>query len=311
MGKKAKKRPIHGPKRKSSKVYGSSPIKQRERRTKAEMEAYHDALYAIVAEQRPASVRAVYYQASVRGVDDKTEMAYRRVQQSLVLMRRSRRMPYGWISDNTRWLSKPTSFDGPADAIADVARFYRKALWRDVDCRVEIWIEKDALTGVIYPVTAEYDVPLMVARGYASLSFLSSAAEDISESTKPTYIYHLGDYDPSGVNAAEKIEQTLRELAPDAEIHFERLAVTPEQIVDWDLPSRPTKLSDSRSKNFSGESVELDAVAPRTLRDLVREAIERHLPQDQLEILKVAEESERDQLTAWAKRLAKRTAAAM
>ena len=69
----------------------------------------------------------------------------------------------------------------------------------------------------------------MVARGYASLSFLHSAAEYINDLDVPAYIYHLGDFDPSGVNAGEKIEQTLRELAPDAEIHFERIAVTPSR----------------------------------------------------------------------------------
>ena len=85
----------------------------------------------------------------------------------------------------------------------------------------------------------------MVARGYASLSFLHSAAEYISDLEVPAYIYHLGDFDPSGVNAGEKIEETLRELAPDAEINFERIAVTPEQIdllepADPADQSRPT-----------------------------------------------------------------------
>jgi hypothetical protein len=65
----------------------------------------------------------------------------------------------------------------------------------------------------------------------------------------PTYIYHFGDFDPSG-DAGEKIEETLRELAPDADIMFERIAVTPEQIAGWDLPSRPTKASDTRAKAY-------------------------------------------------------------
>ena len=107
-----------------------------------------------------------------------------------------------------------------------------------------------------------FDVPLMVARGYASLSFLHTAAEYINDLDVPTYIYHLGDFDPSGVNAGEKIEETLREMAPDAEINFERLAVTPEQIDEWNLPTRPTKTSDTRSKNFGDISVELDAIEP-------------------------------------------------
>jgi hypothetical protein len=120
------------------------------------------------------------------------------------------------------------------------------------------------------------------------------AAEHIDTLCVPTYIYHFGDFDPSGVNAGEKIDQTLREMAPDAEIHFERVAVTPDQIRDWSLPSRPTKQSDTRSKNFGDISVELDAIAPDQLRELVQEVIELHLPAAQFNVLKVAEASERD-----------------
>ena len=150
---------------------------------------------------------------------------------------------------------------------------------------------------MLYPVTSMYDVPLMVARGYASLSFLYSAAEYINTLDVPAYIYHLGDFDPSGVNAGEKIEETLRELAPDADIYFERIAVTAEQIAEWNLPTRPTKASDTRSKNFGNISVELDAIEPNRLRSLVQETLEQHLPQDQFAILKAAEESEREIIT--------------
>jgi hypothetical protein len=184
-------------------------------------------------------------------------------------------------------------FDSVEQALQDTAKFYRKSLWADADCYVEIWLEKDALAGVVHPVTDKYDVPLMVARGYASLSFLYGAAEYISELEVPTYIYHFGDFDPSGVNAAEKIEQTLREMEPEAKIHFERVAVTPEQIDQWNLPTRPTKKSDSRSKNFGDTSVELDAIPPADLRVLVEHVIQQHLPQRQFEILKIAEASER------------------
>ena len=212
-------------------------------------------------------------------------------------MRRAGELPYNWLADNTRWQRKPRTFNSVEDALRDTAAFYRKNLWADADCYVEIWLEKDALAGVVFPVTALYDVPLMVARGYASLSFLYSAAEAINELVVPAYIYHFGDFDPSGVNAGEKIEETLRELAPDAEIYFERIAVTPEQIAEWDLPTRPTKTSDTRSKGFGNISVELDAIEPNQLRAIVQAAIERHLQQEQFEILKVAEESERDLIT--------------
>jgi hypothetical protein len=274
-------------------VYETSHI-NRHRSTKAEVEARREALLAIIDDGRPMTVRQVFYQATVRGLFEKVESSYGRVQVDLVKMRRDGSLPYDWLADNTRWQHRPDTFDSVEDALRETAKFYRKNLWRDADSYVEIWLEKDALTGVVYPVTEMYDVPLMVARGYASLSFLYNAAEYINTLTVPTYIYHLGDFDPSGVNAGEKIEETLREMAPDADIVFERIAVTEEQITDWDLPTRPTKEKDTRSKNFGNISVELDAIEPNRLRAIVQEAIERHLPADQFEILKVAEQSERE-----------------
>lgn len=266
---------------------------KRRRATKSEVAARRSALFDIVSEMKPMTVRQVFYQATVRGLVDKAEPGYAKVQTDLVRMRRDGELPYDWLADNTRWQRKPSTFDSVEEALRETARFYRKALWSDADCYVETWLEKDALAGVILPVTSMYDVPLMVARGYASLSFLHSAADYIGGLDVPTYIYHLGDYDPSGVNAGEKIEQTLREMAPDAEIYFERIAVTPEQITDWNLrPDRP-KHRIFRSKNFGDISVELDAIAPEQLRELVREVIERHLPSHQFEVLKAAEASER------------------
>jgi hypothetical protein len=277
----------------SAPAYVASHTKRR-RATKREVLIRRSALLDIVTKMRPMTVRQVFYQATVRNLVEKSESGYTKVQTDLVQLRRARVLPYHWLTDNTRWQRKPDTFDSVEEALRDAARFYRKALWADVGCYVEIWLEKDALSGVIYPVTSMYDVPLMVARGYASLSFLHGAADYIGKLDVPTFIYHFGDFDPSGVNAGEKIEQTLREMAPNAEIYFERVAVTLEQIRDRELPTRPTKTSDTRAKNFGGISVELDAIAPDQLRELVRDVIERHLPSEQFQVLKVAEASERE-----------------
>jgi hypothetical protein len=278
-------------------VYLASPIK-RVRSTKAEVEARREALLEIIEAGRPMTVRQVFYQATVRGLVEKAESGYSKVQTDLTVLRRSGDLPYDYLADNTRWQRKPRSFDSVEEALQDTAQFYRKNLWRDADCYVEVWLEKDALAGVVFPVTAAFDVKLMVARGYASLSFLHSAAEYINGLDVPACIYHCGDFDPSGVNAAEKIEETLRELAPDADISFERIAVTPEQIEKWDLPTRPTKTTDTRSKGFGEVSVELDAIDPNQLRELVQMAIEEHLPAGEYEVLKAAEQSERELLTS-------------
>ncbi len=155
---------------------------------------------------------------------------------------------------------------------------------------------KDALSGVLYNVTAEFDVPLMVTRGYPSISYLYEAGETIAETQKPAYLYYFGDYDPSGCDITRAVESGIREFAPEAEIHFERQAVTREQIEAWSLPSRPAKQSDSRSEGFAGDSVEVDSIPPAKLRELVRAAITRHIDPHQMAASRAIEEQERETL---------------
>lgn len=275
--------------------YEASNIKQKRfRATRDQVEGRRSEFYEIIGAMQPMTVRQVFYQASVRKLVDKSESGYTKVQTDLTRMRKSGQLPYEWLADNTRWQRKPSTFDGPAQMLRSASKTYRKDLWCRSNAYVEIWLEKDALAGVVMPVTELNDVPLMVARGYASLSFLHSAATYISGLNVPAFIYHLGDFDPSGVNAGEKIEETLRKLAPRAEIHFERLGVTEKQIDKWRLPTRPTKKTDTRAKKFGHDkSVELDAIEPNRLRDLVRSAIERHLPAHELKIMQEAEASEK------------------
>ncbi|MBZ9604259.1 hypothetical protein [Phyllobacterium chamaecytisi] len=277
-------------------VYRPSTIK-RHRATKAETGLRRAEIYTIVKRGAPMTVRQTFYQCTVHGIVDKTENGYRQVQYDLTEMRKSGWLPYDWLADFTRWERKPLTYNDVEEALRETARLYRKSLWRDADCYVEVWLEKDALAGVVYPITGMFDVPLMSARGYASLSFLHTSGTYIAGLDVPAFIYHLGDFDPSGQDAARATETSLRGFAPDAEINFTRLAVTERQIKEWALPTRPTKKSDSRAKNFGDISVELDAIDPQMLRDLVEDAILQHLPRDQFDILKTAEKSERETLS--------------
>jgi hypothetical protein len=284
--------------------YVASDIKKpkRFRRTKAAITSVRDAIKDILEQDNPQTVRQVFYALTVRGVIAKAEIEYQRtVVRLLVDMREAGDIPFDWIADNTRWMRKPATFVGLEACLSNTSKFYRRDLWAAMPVYVEIWCEKDALAGVLMEETETYDVPLMVARGYASLSFLHSAAMAIEAKDKPAYIYHFGDYDPSGVDAARDIEAKLRRYAPGAEIHFERPAVTREQIEQWNLPTRPTKQTDTRAKKFgSATSVELDAIPARQLRTLVRDCIERHVDQEQLALLRAAEQSERELLVKWA-----------
>jgi hypothetical protein len=256
----------------------------------------------VLEDDNPMTVRQVFYRLVSAGVIAKTEAEYKQtVIRLLTEMRRAREIPFGWIADNTRWMRKPTTFDSLEDALQSTARTYRRALWQEQPVYVEIWLEKDALAGVLYDVTQQWDVPLMVTRGYPSLTYLHEAAESIAYYDKPAHIYYFGDHDPSGLDIPRKVEAGLREFAPDAEISFERVAVTPEQIERWQLPTRPTKKTDSRSKSFEGESVEVDAISSQDLRTLVRRCIDRHVDQEVLRRVQLIEKSEQATLLTYAR----------
>jgi hypothetical protein len=152
-----------------------------------------DGLFQIAERLQPMSVRNVFYRAVAAGLVEKTEAAYKgTVIRLLVKMRRSGRLPYGWLVDSTRWARKPRSYSGLEAALEDTRIAYRRALWRDQGVNVEVWIEKDAISGVVFPVTAEWDVPLMSVRGYPSLSFLHAAAEAIEAAEREALANLLG-----------------------------------------------------------------------------------------------------------------------
>ncbi len=296
------------------------------RRTKAEIEYLKAHLYHIVKAMKPMTVRQIFYQAVSLGLIAKSEQEYKgTVVRLLTQMRRNDELPWQWIADNTRWMRKPNTHNDLKTMLEESQELYRRALWRDQDAYVEIWLEKDALSGVLYDVTSEWDVPLMVTRGYPSYSYLAQAAQTIAATDKPTYLYYFGDHDPSGVDIPRHVNSELRELANKAflandpekaafnlaaasvfgsglfgdgpEIHFKRVAVLPEQIVDLDLQTRPTKKTDTRAKNFKGESVEVDAIHPDTLREMVRKCIIQHIDDEILENTHRIEQAERETLS--------------
>jgi hypothetical protein len=270
-------------------VYGTRPLNGgRQRRTKAELAEIEAAIFDIAVVEEPVTVRGLFYRVMSRGLVPKTEQGYRVVQRQALKMRRNGDLPYGWITDGSRLRLKPRSYTDAQAALENTARMYRRDLWIDQDVHVEVWCEKDAIRGVVYPATAEYDVPLMISRGYSSETFLWETAEDINGEGKPAVIYQLGDHDRDGVRAWNAIARRLREFVDDdIDLTFERLAVTPEQIAEFDLPTRPDK-----TDSGFGDCVEVDAAPSSTLRDLVRDAIEQWIDRHRLEMCRLAERSE-------------------
>jgi len=263
------------------------------------MEERAEFLIAYASEHGPVTVRGLYYQAEVASLPgiSKDDKDYAKVQRQVLKLRREGRLSYSDIADATRWMRKPTTHGSVEEALRNTAQFYRKALWADADSYVEIWVEKDALAGVIYPITSLYDVPLMITRGFSSETFCYEAIAARGEDDRSYHVYYLGDFDRAGQDAANSLQEKLERFANEEGIDlvFEQIAVTEQQIADWDLPTREPKRKSAADKKWPHDfACELDAIPPDQLRDLVETYINLHLPQDKLEVLKAAEESERE-----------------
>ena len=219
-------------------------------------------------------------------------------------MRINGELPFAWIVDYSRQRRVTTTYDSMAEAVEDTATFYRKSALKESPAYIEMWVEKDALSGIMWDVTSIYDVPLLASKGMPSLTFLHSTAEAIRHEwecrNRPSYIYQFGDHDPTGALIPRTIEARLRKLCPDIEFAVERVALTEDQIDEYNLPTRPTKRDGNRhASSFEGESVELDALPPRILKRMAREVIERHITPEMLRSLRATQESESDLLRAW------------
>jgi hypothetical protein len=242
--------------------------------------------------------RQLFYLLVNEGAIEKTEREYKgTVCRLTAKMRLEGIIPFHAISDNTRWMRKPETYSSLSAALSETVATYRRAIWEKQNAYVEIWLEKDALAGVLVDVTDKWDVPLMVTRGFASLSFLHSAAQTIRSKGKPAFLYYFGDYDPSGLEISRVVERRIREFAPEIDVTFKRVAVTEDQIAAMSLPTRPTKKTNPRSKTFRGESVEVDAIAPAVLRGMVEECITQHIDHDAYTRLMEIEEQERQTLS--------------
>jgi len=281
-------------------VYPASPIKRR-RATADEMEERAQFLISYAREHHPVTVRGLYYQAEVAGVPgiDKTENSYNKVQHQVLELRRQGRLSYRWIADATRWQRRPRTFDSWQDALTETAHFYRRSLWQDAAENVEIWVEKDALAGVINDVTNEYDVPLMVSRGFTSETFAYEAVNAYANSGRPLVVYALYDFDRSGADASRSLREKLFRFGIERGVivSFHMLGLTLNQVRDWNLPTRPHKRATTADQRWPHPyACELDAIPPDDLRTLVREAIEQHLPADELARLLRIEDAERETL---------------
>jgi hypothetical protein len=264
------------------------------------MQEMLSAIRGILVKSGQITIRHLFYRlSSGLHIIEKTELAYKGLCGHLSKWRRSGDVAWSAFADNTRWHIRRPTFDSVPDALKNTAENYRRNLWDTQPYYVEVWVEKDSIASLVAETANSFGVPVFVCRGFASLSSLYSAAETFraaTEAGKSAIIYHLGDYDPSGIAAGESVIKAFRDDF-GVNLQFFRLAVTSEQIERLRLPTRPVKMSDTRAKRWKGgECVELDTMAPKEIQAIVEEAITKLINEREWEALRRTEAMERETL---------------
>jgi hypothetical protein len=275
---------------------------KKKRRSKNELEELDAALYKLIRDHAPCTVRQVYYRAVVAFLCDKNEAGYNLVQRRVLYLRKSGQVPYSWIEDNTR------SYYG-GGRYANLEEFGHHAsrslfsldYWRHKPVNVEVWCESDSIAGALrHTVTNEWGLRLYVARGFSSETFIHNTALELKQVGKPAFIYILSDFDPSGVSLADTIGKKLCEFTDPLAIQVQRIALNAEQVRSWQLPTHPLKKSNTRAAKFRREhadvACELEAVPPNQLRGLVSAAIGGHIDSWRLDAVRENEQLQREAL---------------
>ena len=230
------------------------------------------------------TIRALHYQLVTIGMTN-TIQHYKRVVNAMIDARWNNSISFEKFSDHDREMLGETKaeqtiledeIERGKDAIKSWMEYYSKNRWENQPNYPEVFIEKKALQGVFQPICTRYQVALGACKGYPSLTFLNEAAKrfiDQEINGKHPVVLYFGDYDPSGEDIPRAIEENIRKLGCES-IEVRRFALMESQVIEWKLPPAPAKDTDSRTKNWNGlGQVELDAVEPRMLQNLCKEAI--------------------------------------
>jgi len=251
------------------------------------------------------TLRQLYYQFVARGLLANTDKNYNKLGNIVSDARRAGLIDWNAIEDRTRFLRKLSSWDKPQDILETARDSYHRDLWANQNKRLEVWIEKDALVGVIEAICQENDIPFFSCRGYVSDSEMWATAYrrilKYDKGGQDTIILHLGDHDPSGIDMTRDIEDRLNLFSGyKTNLEVRRIALTMEQIEEQSPPPNPAKMTDSRYakyvSEYGDESWELDALEPRFISDLIRDEIDLEKDEEKWEEAYNQQEAERKQI---------------
>ena len=250
------------------------------------------------------TVRQLYYQNVARGYCDSGDKAYKRIQEAVTKGRMAGLIDWWSIEDRTRRVMGMRHHTSPAALMREMVWSYRTQKWRDQPVRFEVWIEKDALTGIINGVCSELDISYTALRGFTSLSEMWRAATQrfrrMLDRGQRVVILHMGDHDPSGLDATRDIIDKMETFGAAVEVR--RIALNMEQVRALNPPSFEAKPTDSRSRayieEYGNEAWELDALDPEMLSALIRDEVMSERDADLWAAAEAAQEAERESLTA-------------
>ena len=246
---------------------------------------------AYAAQGFDLTLRQLYYQFVARGFIPNKDTEYKRLGAIINDARLAGLLDWKFIVDRTRNIKELSHWESPADIIETTSKAYNRNLWADQIERVEVWIEKDALVGMIEGVCKRNDVAFFSCRGYTSQSEMWGAAQRlesyIDEGANMVTIIHLGDHDPSGIDMSRDILDRLTLFmdvdgydAGGGSLDLRRIALNMDQVRHYNPPPNPAKLTDSRVRSYishyGSQSWELDALDPRVLDSLIQAEIEGH-----------------------------------
>lgn len=249
------------------------------------------------------TLRQLYYQFVARDLIPNTMQSYKRLGSIINDARMAGLISWEAIEDRTRNLKAQAHWESPQSILDACISQYRLDKWKNQDFRPEVWIEKDALTGIIAGVCETYDVPYFACRGYNSQSEQWAAGMRFrryyEEHGQKPVVFHLGDHDPSGIDMTEDNRKRLS-LFAGFEVIVHRLALNYDQIEEYNPPPNPAKATDSRFENYAKEygteSWELDALDPQVIVDLVESAIKEIRDEEAWASVLVSEEEHKDKL---------------
>jgi len=262
-------------------------IKYEDKNFRSSTLALIETINGIVEEYRAEgydlTLRQLYYQCVSRDIIPNNQKSYDKLGRDVGNARMTGLIDWTAIIDRTRLLRGNNHWGAPSDIMNSAAESFAVDKWSreyGQKIRPEVWVEKDALVGVVGRVCDELDVNYFSCRGYTSLSEMWSASQRLLKYKKQgqtPFVIHLGDHDPSGIDMSRDITDRL-ETFTRRELEFERIALNIDQVEEYNPPPNPAKLSDSRATayiaRFGDESWELDALRPTVIAELITEAVE-------------------------------------